>query len=107
MAEFSRWHPAGGYDYFEAPGFLVPLGDDLPDPSLPRATKLGVPSGEVGRAMPAMAMASGSGDSARGTIVPMNTSRLGQLMSTDGSPVLWLAVGAGVVGTAWWLSRRR
>lgn len=107
MAEFSRWHPAGGYDYFEAPGFLVPLGDDLPDPKLPQTTKLGVPSGECGRELPLGAQASGSGELPRGTVVPTNRSRLGQLMSTGPGPLFWMGLGGAAVALLWWLKGAR
>jgi len=101
MAVFSQWQPGGGYRYYEARGYFVPIGDDLPNPVLPRATKLGVPSIECGRPIPGAARPSGDGMAPQGTIVPMSTSRLGQLLPTAATPLVWAALGAGAVGLLW------
>lgn len=107
MATFSQWQPGGGYRYYQVSGYFVPLGDDFPNPALPHATKLGVPSIECGRELPAAARASGEGELAEGVIVPMSTSRLGQLLPTASTPLVWALVGAGAMGLAWLFWGRR
>lgn len=98
---YSRWRPDGGYDYFESNG-MVPLGDDLPDPVLPPATQLGVPSNEVGHKLPALARRVGQGDLPQGIVVPMDTSRLpvSGLLGNDSSG-MYLFVGAAAMGVVW------
>ena len=107
MVTFSRWRPDGGYDYYEADGYTAPLGDDLPEPALPLATKLGVPSIEAGHRLPMGARYVGEGEQALGVIAPMQTSRLGATLPSCASPLPWLLVGAGAVGVVWWLSSPR
>lgn len=103
---YSRWDPAtGNYDYYEALD-RIGLNDDLPIPALPLATKLGVPSVECGRPLPRGARHIGSGESARGSIVPpasvqLAASLTGTLAPWLGNPWVMLTaglvVGAGVV----------
>lgn len=103
----SRWRPDGGYDYFEAQNQMQPLGDDLPDPVMPSETSFGVPSIEVGHPMRSGARHVGEGPLARGMMLPMDTSNLGDAGSVYGLPPWgWGLVGAGIVGIAWWLHER-
>ena len=96
---YSRWRPTiGGYDYFKSGEREIPLGNDLPIPSLPRGTKIGVASVEAGRDIPAGAQPAGSGALAVGLIAPTKKagflSGLGVLAtSTIPSSYLWLATG--------------
>jgi len=107
MVTFSRWMPDGGYSHYEAPGYTAPLGDDLPDPALPMATKLGVPSIEAGHRIPMGARYVGEGESAIGVIAPMETSRLGATLPSCASPLPWLLAGGALVGVVWLLTSRR
>lgn len=99
MIVYSRWDPAHGtYDYFQAdqsPG----LNDDLPVPSLPPSTELGVPSTDCGRPIPSGAEYVGTGEWAVGMIaIPAGVDQLGlseQPLNTRS--MLWL-LGAGALG---------
>jgi len=106
MVTYSRWNPGGGYSYYEVSGYSAPLGDDLPNPVLPTATRFGVPSVEVGHPVPRNARMAGHGDEARGVLSPMDTSRLGQTIPACGSPVNWLLAGAAIVGGIWLIVSR-
>lgn len=93
---YSRWRPdKGGFDYFETPERFG-MGDDLPTPSLPMGTALGVSSvlaGRVPRSSPLTPV--GHGKEARGMIMP--TSREGlQGVGALSTLSTWslLAVGA-------------
>jgi hypothetical protein len=107
VVELSQWQPDGGYVYYEAQGYTTPLGDDLPNPAMPQPTKLGVPSIEAGHALPRRARRVGEGDMPRGVLVPMDTSRLGAVLPTCGSPLLWALGGAAAVGLIWFVQRGR
>lgn len=96
MVTFSRWDPSSGvYDYFEAADLRPGLNDDLPTPSLPAGTDIGVPSTDCGRPMPRGAEPVGSGEFAVGMItLPAGVTPL----SGEGAPserqLTYLIVGA-------------
>jgi hypothetical protein len=106
MVIFSRWQPDGGYDYYEVSGYTAPLGDDLPNPPLPAATELGVPSVEAGHRIPVGARHVGEGELPRGVVAPMDTSRLGQLLPVCVPPFLWVLLAAGTGALATWAMMR-
>jgi hypothetical protein len=87
---FSQLDPSRGhYEYFESPSTAPGLNDDLPVPTMPRSTELGVPSTECGRALPADAVHVGSGEYAVGLVsYPAHSQQLA------GS-------GAGLTSRAW------
>ena len=97
MITYSRWNPAGGYDYFVADEFAA-LGDDLEDPPLPAATPLGVPSVEVGHRLPVLSRFAGTGAEPVGILAPMDTSRL---PSTWRGPAIYFGLGAVVTTVLW------
>jgi hypothetical protein len=99
---YSRWRPdTGGYDYFDSPSTRYGLGDDLPVPSLPNTTELGVASTDIGRAIPSDGVLVGSGPIARGMVAPMSTrglKGLGLDFSSDGvklGAAILVALGLG------------
>jgi len=99
---YSRWRPeTGGYDYFEAgPG--IPLGNDLPKPSLGIGSSIGVASVDIGRKMPLGAKHVGSGPVAKGMVTPVaGTSSLGALALSIGFGEIAMVVGGALLG--WWL----
>lgn len=103
---YSRWRPeTGGYDYYEAgPG--VPLGNDLPKPSLGIGSAIGVSSVDIGRKMPLGARPVGSGKEARGMVTPVSgTSSLGALALSIGFGEIAMVVGGALLG--WWLRGRK
>jgi hypothetical protein len=111
---YSRWRPdEGGYDYF-AVDLTQNINDDLPAPELESATKIGVPSIEAGRPIPAGARKVGSGDEALGLMAPVDANRivrrtrsLGALTLPEGvSPWLFAAAGVGVVAIVFWIRKR-
>lgn len=93
---YSKWKPStGGYDYFQAPDADIPLGDDLPIPSLPSSGPIGIASTDAGRPLPAGARLIGSGPQARGLITPLGVrGGLGAL--TEIVPGTYWAMAAGV-----------
>jgi hypothetical protein len=97
---YSKWLPAtGGYEYFEAKGRDIPLGNDLPRPNLPAGTSIGVASIESGRDIPSGARKVGAGALARGMVAPTRRSgSLGSLTSAVPAPYAWFAGG---LFTAW------
>lgn len=107
---YSQWQPEGVYQYYED-STQLPLGDDLaPDP-MPRPTKLGVPSVEVGRPLPRAARPVGTGQQAVGVIVPMRASAFQVSGLLQGaSPEVAFAFGmvtaAGVIYLAYEYMRR-
>jgi hypothetical protein len=112
---FSRWQPdTGGYEYLSAPGSQN-INDDLPSPELNPATKIGVPSIEAGRPLPAGATVIGEGDEAVGIIAPVDPelivrrtrslAGLGDGMAS--STVLWGAAAVAGVALLWYVSRKR
>lgn len=73
---YSRWRPdSGGYDYFES-SYRQNINDDLPAPELTLASKIGVPSIEAGRPIPAGSQPAGSGDEPIGLIAPVDSRRI-------------------------------
>jgi hypothetical protein len=111
---YSRWKPdTGGFEYLEVPGSLN-INDDLPTPELRPATKIGVPSIEAGRPVPAGAQVIGEGDAAVGVIAPVDRARIVRrtrsLAGLDGGPsstVLWFAAGAAGVALLWYVAKKR
>jgi len=100
---YSRWRPAkGGYDYYDASDKDIPMGNDLPKPSLPLGTDIGVASVDAGRVIPAGARYVGSGPDACGLIAPQKTSALGAVKSLI--PTSYMLIAAGVVG-GWFLAK--
>lgn len=110
---YSEWKPdTGGYDYYETTG-TQNINDDLPTPDLPAATKIGVPSIEAGRPIPAGARLVGSGDVAVGLVAPVDATRLVRrtrsLAGVDGSSsstMLWIAAGAVGITLLWYVAKR-
>lgn len=96
---YSRWRPdTGGFDYFES-SERFGLGDDLPVPSLPRGTAIGVSSVLCGRTPRSGSLSPvGSGPAARGVIMP--TSRAGLSGGGLSSFPAWFLVAIGAAG-AW------
>jgi len=91
---YSKWKPSeGGYDYFEAPERDIPLGDDLPVPSMPKGTDIGVSSTEAGRPMPPGAKFKGSGKDAIGLIAPAKKTALHGVTDAIPNTYLYMAVG--------------
>lgn len=67
---YSCFNPRTGlYDYWEDGIAGIPINGDLPVPSLPDETQLGVAAIEAGRKLPSSARPAGSGWRARGQIV--------------------------------------
>lgn len=101
---YSRWDShRGGYDYFEVPG-SVAMGNDLPVPSLPRGTSIGVSSIEAGRPIPSGAKKKGHGELAVGLVAPIQKSALGDFTSSIPSWSLYVAIGVAV---GWHLTKRK
>ncbi len=112
---FSRWQPdSGGYEYLEAPGSQN-INDDLPAPDLKPASKIGVPSIEAGRAIPAGAQIVGEGADAIGIVAPVDPERIVRRTRSlagfgDGitsSPMLWGAAAVAGVALLWYVNRKR
>ena len=101
---YSCFDPQSGlYDYFENAQTLA-INADLPVPSLPRATQLGVASIEAGRPLPSDARPVGRGWHARGQVVKCGNGTLGAFdlkaaFSGDG----WKWIGAAAAAYAAWL----
>jgi hypothetical protein len=106
MLIFSKWRPDGGYSYYET-SVVAPFGDDLPDPVMPKPTKLGAVSVEVGQAVPAGARYRGEGDVPVGVMAAMDRSRLGELWPAELGPVAWFIAGALSMAALGWLLGRR
>lgn len=104
---WSRWRPdRGGYDYFESAD-RYGLGDDLPTPRLSGGTEIGVPSTEIGRRAPSPMRRVGSGDTARGSLLPMSRAGLHGVGAILGLPSVWTALGAAaLVAVGWWARKR-
>jgi len=102
---YSQWRPdIGGYDYYDAPGQSVGIGDDLPVPRLSGGTDIGIPSNEAGRSIPSGSTRVGSGPVARGLVAPMSRSGvLGASMSIGIGNIGMLALGIGI---GWWIWKR-
>jgi hypothetical protein len=97
---YSRWRPdIGGYDYFSAPARLG-LGDDLPIPTLPRGTDIGVASTDIGRPAPSGLSHIGTGPTPRGSILPLSRDGLSGVAGMMGGVPLWVALGVFGVGVA-------
>ena len=108
MAIYSQPLPQGGYRLFESLG-QHSLGDDLPTPAMPPSEKVGCPSVECGRSLPASVRLLEESDTPSGLVTPIAGAPLGdETASGAGSSGLWIGVacGAGVVATLWYLSRR-
>ncbi len=105
---YSRFRPdKGGYDYFESPERFG-LGDDLPTPSLPGGTAIGVPSVTAGRVPPKAGLrAVGSGKEARGMIMPTDRTGL-EGIGALAMPNIWVSMGVGVVlGAAFYYAAKK
>ena len=98
---------SGLYRYFEDSA-SQPVNSDLPVPSFPRATKIGVPAIEAARALPAEARPAGSGWHARGIIVqcgiPTGASSFGSL-SLSSQSMLFGAALLAVGGYLLWIDQ--
>ena len=103
---YSAWRPhQGGYDHFESSERLG-LGDDLPLPQLPAGTVIGVASTDIGRPANGLRRV-GSGQFARGSVMPLSRSGLGLgvlgfRVAMPGLLVTTLAFALG-----WWGRGRR
>lgn len=103
---YSRWRPAyGGYDYFEAKEYDIPLGNDLPVPSLPRGTDIGVASIDAGRSIPSGARHVGTGDLAKGLVAPAAQSSALQGVFTSVPTSYWYAAVGVFLG--WLVGTKR
>lgn len=107
---YSRWQPdRGGYLVFEDDGRLG-MGDDVPIPSLPPATRFGVPSVEAGRPVPSGAELVGESDKPHGMVAPAVQDFEPSLSGSDASvsigfgAILWTGVGLGI---GWYLWKRK
>jgi hypothetical protein len=101
---YSRWRPdRGGYDYFES-GERRGLGDDMPVPRIIATTELGAASTEVGRRAPTLSRFAGSGEIARGAIVPLDRGGLSGLATVLDAVPAWVLVAAGIT-LGWVLGR--
>lgn len=98
---YSRWRPdRGGYDYFESAERLG-IGDDLPTPTLPGGTHLGVPSTDAGRVPGGALRRVGSGPVARGSILPLSRAGLTGLgLTFDATSPAGLLAALGVGAAA-------
>lgn len=98
MRLYSCFRPDGSYQYYETQDVL-PINADLPVPSFPVTTQIGVPSIDAARPMPPGAKFVGTGWQARGTIVRCPESfGLGVIEFSGGAQVVMmtlLAAGAG------------
>lgn len=97
---FSQWQPDGGYVYYESE-VRHPIGDDLPVRMPAEINGIGVPSQDVGVALPADARAVGSGDVPRGLITPMSRSHfktLGQVTGESEDKTAMIVVALFVTG---------
>jgi len=111
---YSRWQPdTGGYEYLEVPGGHN-INDDLPTPVLTPASKIGVPSIEAGRPVPAGAVVVGEGDEARGIICPVDagsivrrTRSLAGFDQITSEPALWVVGGAAALSLLWYFAKKR
>jgi hypothetical protein len=101
VSRYSRWDPAtGGWTYYDAPSALPNLNDDLPTPDLVPASRIGVPSIEAGRPIPAGATRIGEGETAQGMIAPVESSRLVTRTGPLGAVAFaidWRWLGVGLV----------
>ena len=95
---YSQWKADGGYNYYATPARRA-LGSDLPSPSLPGVSPIGVPSTEIGRALPSGATKIGSGPLAKGQIVPMTS--VGVLGSIGDSISNLVVVGVSIIFGYW------
>ncbi len=103
MTTFSQWQPDGSYRYYDAPGHMAPLGDDMPSVHAVEVNGIGFPSSEYGQKLPTGARYAGTGPEAKGIVVPMDHSRLSGVPSFTASPVFWMLLGGGIVaGCVWW-----
>lgn len=93
---YSVWQPDGGYALYRHEGEVRGIGDDLPDPQLPPAERLGVPSLECGRAVPSRVTFLGHSERAKGVVAPANLAGLSGDDDTSSSlhPALLVAGGA-------------
>jgi hypothetical protein len=105
---YSRWRPdRGGYDYYESDERFG-LGDDLPVPSLPAGTSIGVASVDAGRRPSKATVAAGSGPLARGMILPTSRAGLEGVGAISGySGALLLALGAALAWVGCKITGRR
>jgi hypothetical protein len=111
---YSRWDPVSGeYDLFEAPMPLAALNDDLPVPSMPpqvagNGGKIGVPSVECGRVLPAGAKHIGRSEFAEGSITPPQHVKLGATESAASGfkfDLFSFFAGAAAIGVVWLFMR--
>lgn len=95
---YSTWKPSkGGYDYFDGKDRDIPIANDLPVPSMPSGTKVGVASIECGRPKPMGSKYIGSGTIAKGMITPTRAGKaLGVISDYVSPPLLWLSAGLGI-----------
>jgi len=98
---YSCFDPQSGlYDYFEN-ARMLPINADLPVPSLPRATQIGVASIEAGRPLPLDARHVGRGWHARGQVVKCRNDTLGAI-TYDYSWSGWKWLAGGVAAYVAW-----
>ncbi len=103
---YSAWRPdRGGYDYYESSARLG-MGDDFPVPTLPLGTSIGVASTDIGRSASG-ARRAGSGQFARGSIMPLSRAGLGLGALNFGLALPSALVMAVAFGVGWWWRGRR
>ena len=101
---YSRWRPDTGlYDYFDSPTERIGMGDDLPVPLLPSDSPIGVASTEVGRTPRGATRFIGSGDTAKGVILPLSRAGLGAAVSVSIPFLGWIAAA---VFAGWWIGKK-
>jgi hypothetical protein len=101
---YSRWRPdRGGYDYYES-GERRGLGDDMPIPRLLPVGELGAASTEAGRRAPGGVRHVGSGEIARGAILPLDRAGLSGLTTVLDSVPTWVLLAASIT-LGWVLGR--
>lgn len=101
---YSRWRPdRGGYDYFES-SERRGLGDDMPVPRLLAVNSLGAASTEVGRRTSNGLRYVGSGEIARGAIMPLSRTGLSGLTTIFDAVPTWVLVAASIT-LGWVLGR--
>ena len=97
---YSSWRPdKGGYNYFET-AERRGYGDDLPVPRLRPRSPIGVASTSIGRIPKGTLQPAGSGDLAKGCILPLDRSSIKGVSGPDassGNGMSVLGIVAGVI----------
>lgn len=90
---YSKWQPdRGGYAYYKTTERRG-LGDDLPIPQLKQSSPIGVPSTDIGRALPLSGKLVGYGPLARGCVTHLDRSGLSGIPEGAGSAAVLVGLG--------------